>query len=121
MWHVPLVSQQELKGVLPRRQAHFSLRLASTKMQMRKVAWNGLIQRRQFGIDQQVVMSGIFSIGARRCHPHTAKAEADGRFGRQRVAILNVYEVNGSTGRRRRGSTARGGLAMSSSGGRSPD
>src|SRR5215471_2653315 len=107
--------------MLSGRQAQFGLSLAGTKMQVREVVWNRLIQRRQLGIDQQMVMSRVLSIGACWCHPHTAKPEVDDRFGRECVRILNVYEINGSTRRGRCGSTARRGLAMSDAGGRNPD
>lgn len=121
MRHVPLVSQQELERMLSGRQAHFSLSLAGTKMQVREVIWNRLIERGQLGIDQQMMVSRVLSIGARRGYSHAAKPEVDDRFGRQCVAILDVYEIDGSARGGRRGSTARRGLAMSGAAGRNPD
>ncbi len=121
MRNVPLISQYQLKGMLPGGQAHVSLSLAGAKMQVREVAWNRLIQRRQLGIDQQMVMSGILSIGARGCYSHTAKPKMNDRLGRQRVAVLDVNEINGGPRRGRCGPTASGGLAVSDSGRRNPD
>src|SRR2546428_2530550 len=93
-------------------QAHVSLGLAGAKMQVRKVVGNRLIQRRQLGIDQQMVMSGILSIGARGRYSHTAKPKMNDRLGLQRVAVLDVNEINGRPGRRRWGATASWGLAV---------
>lgn len=66
MRDVSAVSQKELKGMLPRGQVHFGLSLAGAKMQVIEVAWNRLVQRRQFGIDYQMVVSSILPIGSRR-------------------------------------------------------
>src|SRR5262245_2341288 len=99
MRNVPLISQQKLKGMLPGGQAHFSLSLAGAKMQVREVVWNRLIQWRQLGIDQQMMVTGVLSIGACRRHPHAAQPKMNGRLGRQRVAILDVNEINGSSRR----------------------
>jgi|SRR5712671_4543093 len=120
MRNVPPISQYKLKGMLPGGQVHFSLSLAGAKMQVREVVWNRLIQWRQLGINQQMVVSGILSIGARGRHSHTAKPKMNGRFGRQRVAILDVNEINGGACRRRCG-TAGGGLTVGGSGHRNPD
>lgn len=81
--------------MLPRGEVHFSLSLAGAKMQVIEVARDRLVQRRQIGIDDQMVVSGILSIGSRRRHPHTAKPETNSRLGRQRVTILRLDEING--------------------------
>ncbi len=121
MRNVPPISQYKLKGMLPGGQAHFSLSLAGAKMQVREVVWNRLIEWRLLGIDQQMVVSGILSIGARRRHSHTAKPKMNRRLGRQRIAILDVNEINGGARRRRCGTTAGGGLTVGGSGHRNPD
>ena len=82
MRDVSAVSQQKLKGMLPRGQVHFGLGLAGAKMQVIEVARNRLIQRRQLGIDYQMVVSGILPIGPRRCYPHAAKPKTNSRLGR---------------------------------------
>jgi hypothetical protein len=71
--NVPAVSQQELKRMLSGGQAYLSLCLAGSKVEVREVVWDWLIQRRQVGIDQKMVMSGILTIGAGRRHSHTTK------------------------------------------------
>jgi hypothetical protein len=73
--NVPAISQQELKRMLSGGQAYLSLSLAGPKVQVREVGWDWLIQRRQFSIDQQMVMSGILAIGAGRRHPHPTKSK----------------------------------------------
>jgi hypothetical protein len=118
---VPPISQYKLKGMLPGGQAHVSLSLASAEMQVCKVVWNRLIERRQLGIDQQMVMSGILSVGARRCYSHTAKPKMNGGLGWQRIAVLDVNEINGGPWRGRRRSTASRGLAVNNCGCRNPD
>ena len=107
--------------MLPGGQAHVSLGLAGAKMQVREVAWNRLIERRQLGIDQQMVMSGILSVGTCGCYSHTAKPKMNGRLGRQRVAVLDVNEINRGPWRGRCGPTASWGLAVSDCGRRNPD
>src|SRR5215467_13886818 len=107
--------------MLARGQTHLGLGLAGAKMQVREVVWNRLIQRRQFRIDQQMVMSGILSVGARGCYSHTAKPEMNDRLGRQRVAVLDVDEIYGGSWRGRCGRTASWGLAVSHPGRRDPD
>src|SRR5258708_32891524 len=121
MRNVPLISQYQLKGMLPGGQAHVSLSLAGAKMHVREVAWNRLSQRRQLGIDQQMVMSGILSIGARGRYSHTAKPKMNDRLRRQRVAVLDVNEINDGPRRGRCGPTASWGLAVSDPGRRNPD
>ena len=59
MWNVILVPQKQLQCVCSRFQGDFRLRLAGTKVQMIEVVGNGLIERWQLGVDQQMVMSRI--------------------------------------------------------------
>jgi hypothetical protein len=107
--------------VLSGGEAYLSLSLAGSKVEVREVAWDWLIQRRQLGIDQKMVMSGIDTIGAGRCHSHTTKPEMNDRLGRQRVAILDVNEINGGARRGGSGPTTRWHLAISDCGRRHPD
>jgi len=94
MRNVSLISQEKPQGVLSGRQAHLSFGLAGAKMQVIEIVWNWLIQWGQFGIDQQMVVSGIFSIGTCWRHPHPAQPKMNGGSGRKRVAILQVDEIN---------------------------
>jgi hypothetical protein len=95
--------------------------LAGAKMQVGEVIWNRLIQRRQLGIDQEMVMSGILSIGACGRYSHTAKPKMNDRLGRQRVAVLDINEINGGPRRGRRGPTTTWRLAVSDPGRHNPD
>src|SRR5258705_513678 len=89
MGDVIFVAEEKLERMLSEWKVDLCLVLAGAKMQVCEVARNWLIQRRQLGIDQQMVMSGILPIGARRCHSHTAKPNMNDRFGRQRIAVLD--------------------------------
>jgi len=50
--------------VLPGLQRDLGLGLAAAEVQMIKVARDRLIERRQLGIDQQVMVAGIFAVRA---------------------------------------------------------
>jgi hypothetical protein len=119
--NVPAISQQELKRMLSGGQAYLSLCLAGSKVEVREVAWDWSIQRWQIGIDQKMVMSGILMIGAGRCHSHATKPKMNDRLGRQRVAILDVNEINGGARRGGSGPTTRWHLAIGNRGRRHPD
>ena len=94
MRNMTLIAQQKLQGVLSGRQAHLGLGLACTEVQVIEIVWNRLIQGRQLGIDQQIVVAGILSIGTCRRHPHAAQPKMNGGLGRKRLTILQVDEVN---------------------------
>src|SRR5262252_283773 len=106
--------------MLPGRQADFSLGLPRPKMQVVEIVRNRLIKWWQLGVDQQVMVPGILSVGARRRHPHATKAKMYHRLRRQRITILEVDEINGRPWRRRCWS-ARSDLAVSGSRHRSPN
>ena len=107
--------------MLPRGQVDFSLGLAGAKMQVVEVVWNRFIQRRQIGIDYQMVVSRIRSIGPRRCYPHTTKPKMNSQLGRHRIAILKVDEIDCGPRRRRCGAAASLGLIVNGSASRNPD
>ena len=67
MRNVILVTQQQLQGVAAGRQVKARLGLPETEMQMVVVVWYWLIQWRQIGIDDQVMMTGIGLLNASRC------------------------------------------------------
>ncbi len=56
--------QQQLQGVVAGRQGNLCLRLPPAEMQMIEVVWNRLVQGRQLGIDQEMVVTGVFPVGA---------------------------------------------------------
>jgi len=66
-------------------------------------------------------MSGILSIGARGRYSHTAKPKMNDRLRRQRVAVLDVNEINDGPRRGRCGPTASWGLTVGDPGRRNPD
>jgi len=57
MGNVRPIAHQQLQGVFARRQVQFGFALPLTKMQMVGIIGNRFIQRRQGGIDQQMVVS----------------------------------------------------------------
>src|SRR5712671_3604944 len=73
VWNVILVPQEQLQCVCSWFQDDFRLGLAGSKVQMIEVVGNGLIERWQLCVDQQVVMTGIRAIGAGWCDPHLAQ------------------------------------------------
>src|SRR5437764_99666 len=70
---------------------------------MVEVVGDWLIKRRQFSVDQQMVMSGILLVRASGRNTHALEAEMHGEFGRDGLAVLEVDEVDRSSrcGRRR--------------------
>ena len=58
------------------------------------VVRNGLIERGQLGVDQQVMMTGIRAIGAGWCDPHLSQAKTDSHLWRNGLAVLEIDEVN---------------------------
>ena len=62
MRNVVLVAEEELQGVRSRLERYLRLGLTGTKVEMIEVVGNGLIERWQRGINQQVVMTRICTI-----------------------------------------------------------
>ena len=59
MRNVILVSQQQLEGVLPVLERDLCLALPAAEMKMIEVVGNRLIERRQLGVNQEMMMAGI--------------------------------------------------------------
>src|SRR5271166_1790024 len=77
--------------------------MTGAEVQMIEVTGDGLIERRQLGIDQEVVMAGIFSIGAGGRDVHVAQSEIERELRRHGCAVLEVDEIDfGSRSRARR-------------------
>jgi hypothetical protein len=55
--HVITICEKELKSMLAGREGKSCLRLAAAEVEMAEVVWNGLVERRQFGVDQQMMVS----------------------------------------------------------------
>ena len=77
MRDVILVSQQQLQCVLAGRQRDLGFGLAGAVMQMIEVARYRPIERRQFGVDQQVMVAGMLAWRACRRHFHVPQPELD--------------------------------------------
>ena len=64
---VVVIAEQKLKRVIARRQRQLDLGLALAEMQMVEVARDRLVERRQPGIDQKMMMAGIgFGVAGRQ-------------------------------------------------------
>ena len=102
---VILVSQQQLQRVLAGRERDLRLGLAGAVMQMIEVVRNRLVERRQVGVDQQVVVTGMLAIQAGRPDTHVPQAEMDRQLGRNGGAVLDIDEVHLGSGRRSGGTS----------------
>ena len=90
---------------------NLSLALPAAEMEMIEVIWDRLIERRQFGVDKQMMMAGIFAIGASGREAHVFQAEIYGEFRWQDRAFFDrISEINlGAWRRLRRAARQRGG------------
>ena len=84
-----LVAQEQLQRVLAGLELNFRLALAATEMKVVEVVGYRLVERWQLGIDQEMMMAGIFPIGARRREAHVLQSEIHGEFRRQHRSILH--------------------------------
>ena len=100
MRNVVLIPHQQLQRVHAGAERQLALGLTAAKVQMVEVVGYRLIERRQVGIDQQVVMSRIRAIDAGRRYAHVSQAEMDGHFGRNGRSILEFVEIHLRSGRR---------------------
>ena len=74
------VAEEQLKRVLAQRKVNCCFGLARSEMQMIEVIRYRLIQRRQRGIDQKMVVAGVGLFDARRRHAHVGKTKMNGRL-----------------------------------------
>lgn len=95
------VAEQELKCVYPQWQVHGCFRLPRPEVQMVEVIRDGLVERRQLGIDQEVMMAGIGLLNARRRHAHVDQTKAQGRLLRHHRPVLQADEIHARVGRSR--------------------
>src|SRR5215831_15756632 len=91
---VIFVTEEELKRMLSERKRDLGLRLSCAKMQMIEIIGNGLIQRRQWGVNHQVMVAGIGFFNAGGRHPHVDQAKAYGQLTRYVGSVGWVDEVN---------------------------
>ena len=83
-----------------RRKRDLCLGLTGIEMKVIGVIGYGLIEGRQLGIDQLMMVPSIFAILPRRRDPHPAQSETDDHLGWNRGTILEIDEIKlGATGR----------------------
>jgi hypothetical protein len=70
MGDVVLVGEDELQGMLTRRELDMRFTLAGAEMEMVEIVWNRLVERRHLDIDQEMVMARILLLRARRRDAH---------------------------------------------------
>src|SRR5258708_14068809 len=75
MCDVIFVTEEKLERVLSEWKRDLCLGLSRAKMQVIKIIWNGLIERRERGVHPPTIVSGIgfFNTGPR--HPRVAQAQ----------------------------------------------
>ena len=81
MWSLSPIS--ELQRVLAVLERDLGLGLAGAEMQVVEVARDRLVERRQVGVDQQVMMAGVLAVRAGGRDAHVAQAEIDRGLGRR--------------------------------------
>ena len=68
-------------------------------MQVVEVVGNGLVERRQVGVDQQMVVAGVHPVRAGRRDAHAAQPEMNDRLRRDGGAVLEADEIDRRSGR----------------------
>src|SRR5258707_6624013 len=76
---------------------------------MIEVVRNRLVERRQWSVDQQMVMSGIGLVDAGGCHAHVGQTEADNWGSGDVLPIVQIYEIHPGALRRRLSTRSSGG------------
>ena len=71
-------------------QCDFHLGLTAAKMNVVEIARNRLIERRQFGIDEKVMMTGIWLHDAGRGDLHVLNSETDPDLGGDCRSVLEI-------------------------------
>ena len=94
MRNVILISQQKLERVFTSRQADLGFGLAIAEMEVIEVIRDRRVECRQLAIDQQMVVTRVRPVNTRRRQPHSAQAKMDDRLGTNRLAVLDVDEID---------------------------
>ena len=94
------IPEQELQGVLTRGQRDRCFRLPRPEMLVVEVIGDWLIERRELGVDQEVMVTGIGLVQAGRGHAHILKAKVQRNLRRNGSPVLDAYEINTGVGRR---------------------
>lgn len=88
------VAEEQLKRVLAQRKVNSCFGLSRSEVQMIEVVRYRLIQRRQLGVDQKMVVAGVGLVDARRRHAHVGKTKVNGRLRRKHGSVLHADEIN---------------------------
>ena len=94
MRDVIFVAEEKLERMLTEWQRDLRLGLSRAKMQMIKIIWNGLIERREWGVHHQMMVAGIGFFDPGRRHPHIHQAKAYGQLTRYVGSIGWGGEIN---------------------------
>jgi len=100
------VAKEQLKRVFAQRKVNYCLGLSRPEVQMIEVIRDRLIQRRQLGVNQEMVVAGVGLFDARRRHAHVGKTEMNCRLLPNYGSLLQVDKIN--PGVRWRSSPGRG-------------
>src|SRR5580704_1642202 len=98
------VAENELQRVRASRQHQRRLGLPAAEMDVLRIHRNGRLGLRiaEPGIDDQMMVSVVRPLDARRRDPHAGEAELALERARDLVAVLQIDEIHGGAGRRRR-------------------
>ena len=88
------VAEEKLERMLSEWKRDLCLGLSGAKMQVIKIIWNGLIQRRECDVHHQMMMAGIGFFNTGRCHPHVDQAKPYGQLTRYVGSVGWVGEIN---------------------------
>jgi hypothetical protein len=80
VWDVILVAEKQLKRMVAGLERDGGFGLSSAEMQVIEIARDRLIKRRQIGIDEKVMMTRIWALGARRRHAHVFEPKMNREF-----------------------------------------
>ena len=100
------VAEEQLKRVLAQGKVNCCFGLSRSEVQMIEVIRYRLIQRRQLGVDQKMVVPGVGLFDARRRHAHVGKTKVNGRLLPKHGSVMQADEIN--PGVRWRSSPGRG-------------
>ena len=75
-----LVAHQKLKRVLAGFERDLRFALAAAEMKMIEVVGDRLIERRQLGVDQEVMMARVLAVCAGRSEAHILQPEVHGEL-----------------------------------------
>jgi len=67
-------------------------------MQVIGIVWDGLVEGRNFGVDEQMMMAGVRPVDASGCDAHIFQSEVDCGVLRHCVAIMETHEIDAGAG-----------------------